>query len=354
MRRGSAMKKTILLIGNFFASSLGSYSVCEDLCAQLTTHGWPVLITSKRPDRVVRLLDMLSTVWLRRKEYAIAQVDVYSGHAFLWAEIVCQALYWMGKPYILTLHGGNLPAFARRWPGRVRHILNSAVAVTTPSRYLLEQMRPYRTDLRLLPNPLDLREYRFIPRSHPQPHLIWLRAFHEIYNPALAVQVAVLLARDFPNLKLFMIGPDKGDGTLSRLRQCITRLGLGHRVLLPGAVYKTTVPDWLNQGDIFLNTSNVDNTPVSILEALACGLCVVSTNVGGISYLLEHEGNALLVPPNDPEAMALAVRRLLMEPGLAGRLSYHARMQAECFDWSTILPQWEALLTSTAEAGWHE
>jgi glycosyltransferase involved in cell wall biosynthesis len=98
-----------------------------------------------------------------------------------------------------------------------------------------------------------------------------------------------------------------------------------------------------------LNTTNVDNTPISILEAMACGLCVVSTSVGGIPYLLEHEHDALLVPPNDPEAMAIAVRRLLTEPGLAERLSRNGRQKAEQFDWSIILPQWEALLISVAQ-----
>ena len=86
----------------------------------------------------------------------------------------------------------------------------------------------------------------------------------------------------------------------------------------------------------------------------AVRLCVVSTNVGGIPYLLEHEHDALLVPPNDPAAMATAVRRLLTEPGLAERLSRNARQKAEQFDWSTILPQWEALLMSVMKRNTHE
>jgi glycosyltransferase involved in cell wall biosynthesis len=93
----------------------------------------------------------------------------------------------------------------------------------------------------------------------------------------------------------------------------------------------------------------VDNTPVSVLEAMACGLCVVSTRVGGIPYLLQHGRDALLVPPNDPEAMAAAVRRVLTEPALAESLSHNARLKAEQFDWSAILPQWQALLASVAE-----
>jgi glycosyltransferase involved in cell wall biosynthesis len=88
----------------------------------------------------------------------------------------------------------------------------------------------------------------------------------------------------------------------------------------------------------------VDNMPVSVLEAMACGLCVISTNVGGIPYLLEHEHDAMLVPPNDPEAMAAAVRRLLHEPELSARLSANARAKAAQCDWSVVLPQWNRVL----------
>lgn len=79
---------------------------------------------------------------------------------------------------------------------------------------------------------------------------------------------------------------------------------------------------------------------------IALWFAVVSTDVGGIPYLLEHESDALLVPPNDPAAMAAAVRRILTEPELAAQLSRNARRKAEQFDWETILPRWEELLIS--------
>jgi glycosyltransferase involved in cell wall biosynthesis len=92
----------------------------------------------------------------------------------------------------------------------------------------------------------------------------------------------------------------------------------------------------------------VDNTPVSVLEAMACGLCVISTNVGGIPYLLQDEHDALLVPSGDDGAMAKAVRRVLTEEGLADRLSCNARRKVEQFDWSYILPKWERVLIDVA------
>jgi glycosyltransferase involved in cell wall biosynthesis len=211
--------------------------------------------------------------------------------------------------------------------------------------YLLEQMRHYRPDIVLLPNPLNLKKYPFRRRQNPTPNLVWLRAFDDVYNPSLAVRVVALLAQDFPSVRLVMMGPDKGDGSLESMKALALKIGVVDRVTCTGQVSKDDIPHRLHQGDIFLNTTRVDNTPVSVLEAMACGLCIISTNVGGIPYLLQNEHNALLVPTDDDAAMAKAVRRVLTEKGLADRLSYNARRKVEQFDWSYILPKWERVLT---------
>lgn len=344
-------KGAVILVSNFLSASGGSRGVCEELAPRLSSAGWSVVTTSYKPGRLSRLLDMVGTVYRRRREYAVAQVDVFSGSAFIWAEAVCAVVRRLEKPCILTLRGGSLPEFARRHPGRVRRLLRGAQAVTAPSRYLYEQMAPYRPDLRLLPNALDLSTYPFRLRSAPKPELVWLRAFHEIYNPSLGPKVLARLLPEFPDASLTMVGPDKGDGSLKRARQTALDLGVADRVCFPGGVAKAEVPDWLQKGDIFLNTTNVDNTPVSVLEAMACGLCTVSTNVGGLPYLLDHQQDALLVPPDDAAAMASAVRRVLTEPGLAERLSQAGRAKARQHDWSVVLPQWEALFLSLTKPG---
>jgi glycosyltransferase involved in cell wall biosynthesis len=342
-------KVAVLLVGNYLPSSAGSRSISEDLGLHLSEAGWPVRLTSRRVNRVRRLADMLATTWSERNRYDAAIVDVYSGPAFLWGEAVCRLLRAMDKPYVLTLHGGNLPVYAGSQTARVRRHLAAATAVTVPSPYLLERMKPYRYGLRLLPNPLELSAYRFRQREHVGPRLLWLRAFHKIYNPALAPKVVAQL-RDFPGIELLMAGPDKGDGSLEQARQTARDLGVADRVQFHGSVPKSEVPQWLEQGDIFLNTTGVDNTPVTVLEAMACGLCVVSTNVGGIPYLLRHEHDALLVPAGDAAAMASAVRRLLTGR-MAGRLSANGRSKVEDFDWGRVLPEWQDLLRSITGRG---
>jgi glycosyltransferase involved in cell wall biosynthesis len=339
------MPPSILLVGNFLSAATGVRSVCEDLAAQLSAAGRPVITTSANPGRIARVGDMVSTVWLKRQSYDVAHVEVYSGSAFLWAELVCQSLRLIGKPFVLTLHGGNLPVFAERNPGRVCRLFDSASAITTPSAFLRERMRRYRDDLILLPNPIDLSAYPFVPRTHPKPRMVWLRAFHKIYHPMLAPQVVARLAHEFPDIHLTMIGRDKRDGSLQETMRISADLGVAHRITFAGSVPKSEVPVWLNRHDIFLNTTDVDNAPVSVIEAMACGLCLVSTNVGGIPHLIEHGRDALLTPPNDADAMATAIRRILSDQNLSATLTSSARRRAEQFDWPAILPQWERLLS---------
>jgi len=142
-----------------------------------------------------------------------------------------------------------------------------------------------------------------------------------------------------------MIGPDKRDGSLEKTRATAERLGVAERLEIVGGVAKRAVAGALSVGDIFLNTARVDNAPVSVLEALACGLCVVSTDVGGLRDLISPGEDGLLVPAGDEQAMASAVYRILVEPGLADRLSKGGRSLAESFDWSRVLPQWQRLLS---------
>jgi glycosyltransferase involved in cell wall biosynthesis len=209
-------------------------------------------------------------------------------------------------------------------------------------------MREWRRDLRLIPNSLDVSNYQFRLRSNASPRLVWLRAFHSVYNPVMAAEVVRLLAPDYPDVTLAMIGPDKHDGSLEHTRRATAEFGISGRISIPGGISKNEVPERLSAADIFLNTTNVDNAPVSVLEAMASGLCVVSTDAGGIPYLLRNGCNALLVRTGDAAAMAAAVRRVLAEDGLAASLSRNARRSAEQVDWSVVLPQWDELLRDVA------
>jgi glycosyltransferase involved in cell wall biosynthesis len=340
--------RSVLLVGNFHLAERGCPPVGEELAGALREAGWHVLTASRRVHPALRLLDMLAVVHAARPQYAVAQIDVFSGRAFVWAEAVAAALQACGKPFVLSLHGGLLPEFAARWPRRVRRLLGAASAVTAPSPYLASALRPYRSDLLLLPNGLRTTRYPYRERTCPRPRLLWLRAFHQVYNPSLALRTIAALRRDWPEVRLQMVGPDHGDGTLAAIRAELQAAGLADCVQLVGRVPKDEVPRHLDAADILLNTPRADNAPVSLLEAFSAGLCVVSTDVGGIPFLVEDGRNALLVPSDQPEQMAAAVRRILSRSALGATLSRAARATALSYDWQQILPRWTALLERVA------
>ena len=347
---GQLTRTSILHIGNFLSAQGVSRQFVEELADRMQSHGWTVYRTSFVFFRLGRLLNMVFTILFERKKFRVAHVAVFSGRAFLWALASVSILRLLGKPFVLSLHGGNLPDFLRRWPGPVRWLVSSATAVTCPSRYLLERFKGIRPDIRLIPNPVELSGCEYRLRKQPEPSIVWLRAFHRVYNPSLVPKVLKVLLPEFPGLRVSMIGSDRGDGSLQETKSVAGELGVIGHIRFVDKVPKSDVPKWLNTGDILLNTPNIDNTPTSVIEAMACGLCVVSTNVGGLPYLLANEDDALLVPPDDPQQMACAIRRVLREPGLAARLSRNGRTKVEQFDWPIIFPQWEFLFKLCAQA----
>lgn len=341
----------VYFAGNFLSGSTGVRGVSEDISEYFCEIGWVVFTASRHQNRLLRMADILWTAWHNRGVYQIAVVEVYSYLAFQWVLVLCQLLKTLKKPYILVLHGGRLPDFVQTNEKRFRDLLTSAKAVVTPSKYLQQAFIKIRNDIRYIPNGIDINRYPFILRERPEPRLSWLRAFHRIYNPKLAIEVLDKVTLIYPQAELLMIGPDKKDGSFDELIKTTSEFNLVDRVRFTGAVPKQEVGQYLSKSDIFLNTTKFESFGVSVLEAAACGLCIVTTNVGELPYLWVDGEDALIVPADNSEAMADAVMRILNETGLAETLSRNARVKAENYDWSVVLPQWESLLNKLIADG---
>jgi len=338
----------VLIAGNFLSRAGGNRGVCEDLAERLGGLGWPLVTTSTHTGRLARLADILHTAWSKRADYEVAQIDLFSGPAFFWALALGWLLRRLRKPYILTLHGGNLPGFSIRWPRLAGWLLRGAAAVTAPSGYLAGALHEFRSDIEILPNAIDLASYPFRRRNRASARLVWLRAFHDIYDPQLAIRALALLTPQFPEIHLVMAGPDKRDGSFEATRALARSLGVEAHVEFAGRVPKSGVAATIDRGDIFLNTSKIDNYPVTLLEAMACGACVVTTAPGGVPYMAQDGINCLSAPMGDAAALARAIGELLTRPELAGRVSGQARAGVEACDWPVVLRRWQALLTRAA------
>jgi glycosyltransferase involved in cell wall biosynthesis len=113
-------------------------------------------------------------------------------------------------------------------------------------------------------------------------------------------------------------------------------LGVGDAVTFTGRLDNDRIAGLYQCADVMLNPSLADNMPISILEALACGVPVVSTDVGGVPYLVSHEKTALLVSPGDDQAMAEAVISLLRNPVLANSLAKAGQDEIHDYTWSRV------------------
>jgi glycosyltransferase involved in cell wall biosynthesis len=355
-RTEAAARARVLIVADFSASKLGNASVAEQLAAKLRAAGDDVITTSDQTNRLMRVSDMVVSALRHRHAVDVAIIDVYSGAAFRWAEWTTSILRSAGTPVIHVLRGGNLPRFAAANPDRVRRLFALSNAVVALSGFLYEEMAPYGPVAEVIPNPLEASAYPYTRRATATPEMVWLRSFNAIYNPTLGPRVLAEVASVYPagspvGARLTMIGSDQGDGSLQSTEAVANELGVRDQLVLKGRVPKAEVPQHLSKADVFINTTDVDNVPITVLEAMACGLCVVSTDVGGLPYLLADGVDALLVPRDDPAAMAKAVLRVVEEPGLADRLSSNGRAKAESFDWSRVLPRWRSLIASVAVQG---
>jgi glycosyltransferase involved in cell wall biosynthesis len=319
----------------------------EILATHFRAQGYEVRLTSSRVRRLTRFVDTVIALVRWRRHVDVLHVMVLGrGPGFLMADLTATLGRMLGLSVVLHLHGGALPEFAVRHPRWVGRVLDHGDALVAPSRYLSSKLPVTRRRITVIPNLIPIDDYPFRLRSRVEPSLLWMRTFHPIYNPDLALEVLARVRARHPDTTLTMAGQDKGE--LARVRARARELELDGAVRFVGFLDRAGKQREFARNHIFLNTNRIDNMPVSVLEAAAFGLPIVATDVGGIPYLLEHERTALLVADDDAAAMTCAVERLLTEPSLVQALSRNGRSVAEASSWTTVFARWEPLIDEVA------
>jgi glycosyltransferase involved in cell wall biosynthesis len=331
-------KKTLLYLGNMLSKSGSNVTTIDTQTQLFQGEGISVYKASPKNNQALRLVDMLSAILKYRNKVDVVLIDTYSTLGFWFAYSSARLCQVLNIPYIPILHGGNLPERLKKSPELCQSLFGHAKVNIAPSAYLMHYFQEAGyANLKYIPNTIEISNYQFKKRKHLSPKLLWVRAFVDIYNPLLALKVLEKLLKTHPDAELSMVGPFK-DETIDECRAYAEENKLP--VTFTGGMPKA---DWLAYAqdfDIFINTTNVDNTPVSVIEAMALGLPVVTTNVGGLPFLLDHQKDALLVSPDDPQAMLEAIQQLLNEPELTHLLSRQGRQKIEAFDWQVVKQQW--------------
>ena len=227
----------------------------------------------------------------------------------LWQKIV------HGTPYIITEHwsrylpGNDFNGFLRKKLTKL--VVRRASAVTTVSEDLAKAMQNHgltNPNYMVLPNVVDVKVFKIIPHQNTVTKIIHISCFEDKSKNinGLLESLKLLKDKNIPYQAVLI-----GEGMdYDMMRQKASDLQLNDRVSFTGLLQGQELADVLANGDFLVLSSNYENMPVVILEALACGLPIVSTNVGGISEII-NESNGMLVPPRDVEKLADAMRQML-------------------------------------------
>jgi glycosyltransferase involved in cell wall biosynthesis len=242
------------------------------------------------------------------------------------------------KRTVLHYHSGEAGDHLANWGVLVHPWLKLADVIVVPSEYLARVFAGYGYRTRVIRNVVDLSRFRYRERLPLRPRLLSTRNLEPYYRVDVILEGFALVKQQRPDATLTVAGYGSEE---QRLRRLAAELGL-EGVRFVGRVAPPSMPGLCDDADIFLNASVVDNQPVSILEAFAAGLPVVSTPTGDIAAMVRHHETGLLIPPEDPAALAAAVLQLLEHPREAAGMAAHARRDVTGYEWPAVRDEWAA------------
>lgn len=283
--------------------------------------------------------------YLRRLWRVADQVDLFhvmANSGWSWHLFAAPAI-WLarirGKSVIVNYRGGEADHFFCKQKRLVALSLNRADAIIVPSVFLAEVFERYGFATEIVPNIIDLSHFSpvAIDQARPAgPVLLVARNLEAIYDNASALRAFAIIKDACPGARLVIAG---SGSELAALKQLAQQLGMAASVQFTGRVDNLAMANLYQNCDIVLNPSLADNMPISILEALACAIPVISTSVGGIPVLLQHEVTGLLVAPGDSQAMAQAALSLLQAPARARSIGAAGFAFVQQFSWDQVAPQ---------------
>ena len=334
----------LLYVSNVLGDRGFTPGIAENLSKKFSDFA-TVTIVSNKKNHVIRLFEMIFTIYNKHKNLDLVLIDTFSGKSYYFAILSSYVCYFLNLKYILVLRGGNLKNEFLRKKLITKKIFFNSCQIISPSVFFEKSLNRIQIKTTYIPNYIDIENYRFSLRKKCMPKLLWVRSFHKVYNPEMAIYVTHELNKIYPNVELCMVGPDK-DGMLEKCKQLCNRLNIAKNVEFTGLLNKK---DWISLSynyDIFLNTTDYDNLPVSVIEVMALGIPSVSTNAGGLKYLHSQESDGLLVEKNDIQMMKTNVIKLIENKKLAQALSFNGRQKAKKFRWEKVKDLWNKVFES--------
>jgi glycosyltransferase involved in cell wall biosynthesis len=336
-------KKTkIVYFGNKQEKNKSTTSVMETL-VPLWSKFSEVKSYSSLNNKILKMIDFIFHFFKDGLKAHKIVIDVYSTSAFYFAFILSFLSIVFNKKYMLFLHGGNLPNRQKQNPKLVEFIFSKAHKIVAPSYYLKSYFEEKGFQIEYIPNSIDLKKYTFQERKAAKLNLLSLRGFGKPYNPIMTLEAVSIIAKKIPSVKLCLIG-NEDEYYYEDVVNFINQNKLNEHVsILP----KMSQAKWIalsTNYDIMISNPDIDNTPISVLEGMALGMCIITTNVGGIPFLLQDKNEAIFVNKNNAQELVDAIYCITENEIISNNLSKNARKKAETFDWELLKTKWETLL----------
>ena len=285
---------------------------------------------------VVTSMAYLASLVLQVRSYDV--LHVFSASYFSFVLSPTPAIL-IGKLYrrkvLLNYHSGEAEDHLRRWRTSIATI-RLADSVVVPSEYLVRVFASFGLKASAIFNLIDTGKFRFRERTPLRPVFLSNRNFEKHYGVDHVLRAFAIVERKVPNASLNIAGDGSQNRALKTLAQ---ELGLRNTTFL-GRVDPSSIADVYDAADIYLNGSEIDNQPLSILEAFSCGLPVVTTDAGGIPDIVSDERTGMMVRCGDYAEMAERALRLLNSPAFAKKLVDQARIECSKYRWENVRDAW--------------
>lgn len=241
-----------------------------------------------------------------------------------------------GKKTILNYHHGGLEEHINEWKLTARPTMKMFDEIVVPSQFLVEVFAKFGLEAKAIYNFIDTEKFVFRQRKALRPVFLSNRNFEAHYNVGCVLRAFQLIQKKIPEAAMTIAGYGPEEEKLKKLAK---ELNL-ENVEFIGRVENSEMPKIYDKTDVFLNASLVDNMPLSFIEAFSCGLPVVSSNAGGIPFLVKAGETGILVEKNDCEALARAAIELIENPKFAEEIVSQARVESQKYNSKRVAELW--------------
>jgi glycosyltransferase involved in cell wall biosynthesis len=239
------------------------------------------------------------------------------------------------KKIVLNYHSGEARDHLRRWKTAIKTI-NLVDEIAVPSGYLVDVFAEFGLKGRAIFNFVDTDIFHFRERRPLRPVFLQNRNLEPLYNVGCVLRAFAIIERRYPEARLIVAG----DGSQRAALESLARELEIANVEFIGRVAPEKMAELYDAADIFLNGSEIDNMPISLIESFASGLPVVTTDAGGIPHIVTDKETGLVVKRGDYRAMASCAIRLLEDPELASKIAVGARQQCRKYRWESVRSEW--------------